>query len=92
MKKFFAPVTLVAALAISACTPQDGSNLGLLAGAGGGLLLADAFGANTGWTIAATVAGAAVGQQIGRNSASSQCLYHAGYDSSGRQVVRQGAC
>ncbi len=92
MKKFVAPVLVVAALATAACTPQDGANLGLVAGAGGGLLLADAFNANPAWTVAAAVGGAALGQQIGRNSAGTQCLYHAGYDAQGRQIVRQGPC
>ena len=42
MKKFIAPVLLVAATAITACqplSPQDRSNLGLVGGAGAGLLL-----------------------------------------------------
>ncbi len=76
MKKVIAPVLLIAAVAVSACqplSPQDRSNLGLLGGAGAGLLLADAFNANPQWTILATVAGAAVGTQVARNTQTGQC-------------------
>lgn len=95
MKKILTPVLLIVALATSACVPlsnQDRSNVGLVGGAGAGLLLASGFNANPAWTIAATVAGAAIGQQIGRNQATNTCLYHAGYDSAGNQVVRQAPC
>jgi len=73
-------------MATAACTPQDGANLGLLAGAGGGLLLADAFDTSAGWTIAATVAGAAIGQQVGRNAATGQCAYYQGTNQFGQPV------
>lgn len=92
MKKFVAPILLVGSMAMAACTPQDGANLGLLAGAGGGLLLADAFNANAGWTIAAGVAGAALGQQVGRNAATGQCAYYAGTNAFGQAVYRSGPC
>ena len=92
MKKIVAPIALVAAMAIAACTPQDASNLGLVAGAGGGLLLADAFNANPAWTIAAAVGGAAIGQQVGRNSATGQCAYYAGTNQFGQAVYRTGPC
>ncbi|MBF9043997.1 glycine zipper 2TM domain-containing protein [Rhodobacterales bacterium HKCCE4037] len=81
MKKIVAPVLLIAAIAVSACqplSPQDRSNLGLLGGAGAGLLLADAFNANPQWTILATVAGAAVGTQVARNTQTGQCAYSNG--------------
>ncbi|MEX3014454.1 glycine zipper 2TM domain-containing protein [Gymnodinialimonas hymeniacidonis] len=81
MKKVIAPVLLIAAVAVSACqplSPQDRSNLGLLGGAGAGLLLADAFNANPQWTILATVAGAAVGTQVARNTQTGQCAYSNG--------------
>lgn len=81
MKKAVAPVLLIAALATAACqplSPQDRSNLGLLGGAGAGLLLADAFNANPQWTILATVAGAAVGTQVARNTQTGQCAYSNG--------------
>ena len=81
MKKIIAPTLLIAAVAVSACqplSPQDRSNLGLLGGAGAGLLLADAFNANPQWTILATVAGAAVGTQVARNTQTGQCAYSNG--------------
>ncbi len=90
MKKFVAPVLLIAAVAVSACqplSPQDRSNLGLLGGAGAGLLLADAFNANPQWTILATVAGAAVGTQVARNTQTGQCAY-----SNGDGTYRVGPC
>jgi outer membrane lipoprotein SlyB len=81
MKKLIAPMLLVAATAISACqplSPQDRSNLGLVGGAGAGLLLASAFDANPTWTILATVAGAAAGTQVARNTQTGQCAYSRG--------------
>lgn len=81
MKKFVAPMLLVAATAISACqplSPQDRSNLGLVGGAGAGLLLASAFNANPQWTILSTVAGAAIGTQVARNTQTGQCAYSNG--------------
>lgn len=92
MKKFVAPLLMAAALGGAACTPQDGANLGLLAGAGGGLLLADAFNANAGWTIAAAVGGAAIGQQVGRQAGTNNCAYYAGTNQFGQPVYRQGPC
>ena len=90
MKKFIAPVLLVAATAITACqplSPQDRSNLGLVGGAGAGLLLAGAFNANPQWTIISTVAGAAIGTQVARNTQTGQCAY-----SNGDGTYRVGAC
>ncbi len=81
MKKIIAPMLLVAATAISACqplSPQDRSNLGLVGGAGAGLLLASAFNANPQWTILTTVAGAAIGTQVARNTQTGQCAYSNG--------------
>ncbi|WP_224815741.1 glycine zipper 2TM domain-containing protein [Hasllibacter sp. MH4015] len=90
MKKIFAPVLLIAAIAVSACqplSPQDRSNLGLLGGAGAGLLVASAFDANPQWTILSTVAGAAIGTQVARNTQTGQCAY-----SNGDGTYRVGAC
>lgn len=81
MKKLIAPMLLVAATAISACqplSPQDRTNLGLVGGAGAGLLVASAFDANPQWTILSTVAGAAIGTQVARNSQTGQCAYSRG--------------
>lgn len=81
MKKIIAPALLVAATAITACqplSPQDRSAIGLLGGAGAGLLTASAFDANPQWTILATVAGAAIGTQVARNTQTGQCAYSRG--------------
>ncbi|QXT40803.1 glycine zipper 2TM domain-containing protein [Gymnodinialimonas ceratoperidinii] len=81
MKKIIAPMLLVSATAITACqplSPQDRSNLGLVGGAGAGLLLADAFDANPAWTVLATVGGAAIGTQVARNTQTGQCAYSNG--------------
>lgn len=81
MKKVIAPVLLIAAVAITACqplSPQDRSNLGLVGGAGAGLLLASAFDANPAWTVGATLAGAAIGTQVARNTQTGQCAYSNG--------------
>lgn len=90
MKKIIAPMLLVAATAISACqplSPQDRSNLGLVGGAGAGLLLADAFDANPQWTILSAVAGAAIGTQVARNTQTGQCAY-----SNGNGTYRVAPC
>ena len=90
MKKLAAPLLIIGALATAACaplSPQDRSNLGLLGGAGAGLLLADAFDANPAWTILATVGGAAVGTQVARNTQTGQCAY-----SNGNGTYRVAPC
>ncbi len=95
MKKFVAPLLLIAAVATAACqplSPQDRSNLGLVGGAAGGLLLADAFGANPQWTIVSAVAGAAIGTQVARNTQTGQCAYLAGYNSAGQEVYNVAPC
>lgn len=94
MKKFAAPLLMISALAISGCnlTAQDQANLGLVGGAGAGLLLADAFDANPQWTIVSAVGGAVIGQQIARNNATNQCAYYAGTNAQGQAVYRTGAC
>ena len=81
MKRFAAPLLLIAAAATAACqplSPQDRSNIGLLTGAGTGLLVASAFDANPQWTILSTVAGAAIGTQVARNTQTGQCAYSNG--------------
>lgn len=81
MRNFIAPMLLVAATAITACqplSPQDRANLGLVGGAGAGLLVASAFDANPTWTVLSTVAGAAVGTQVARNTQTGQCAYSNG--------------
>ncbi len=71
---------------------QDQANLGLISGAAGGVLLAGALDANPAWTVAAGVAGAALGTQIARNSQTGECAYYAGQDAFGRTIYRTGPC
>jgi outer membrane lipoprotein SlyB len=75
--KVLIPATLVATLALGACTmtAQERTVLGGIAGAAGGLILADAFDANPNWTVVAALGGAAAGALVARNSATGQCAY-----------------
>lgn len=85
-----------AILALAGCqtmTQQDQAELtGAIIGAGAGFLLADAFDANTNWTVLATLGGAAIGQQVARNNATGECAYYAGRNSAGQAVYRTGPC
>ncbi|AHM04365.1 hypothetical protein roselon_02012 [Roseibacterium elongatum DSM 19469] len=81
MKKLLAPIALVAALGTAGCqslSPQDQANLGLLAGAGAGLITANALNANANWTILAALGGAAVGTLVARNMQTGNCAYSNG--------------
>jgi osmotically inducible lipoprotein OsmB len=89
------PIMFAAALATAGCqnlTAQDQANLGLAAGAGAGLLLADAFDANPAWTVVSALGGAAIGQQVARNQNTNQCAYYAGTNAQGQAVYRTGPC
>ena len=92
------PISILFAgvLALTGCqtmTQQDQAELvGVIAGAGAGLLLADAFDANPAWTVATALGGAVIGQQVARNSVTGECAYYAGRDSQGRAVYRTGPC
>ncbi|QBY00206.1 glucose-6-phosphate isomerase [Rhodophyticola sp. CCM32] len=77
--------TLIIALiggtfALAGCqlSNQDRSNLGLLGGAAGGVLLADALDANSEMTIVAGIAGAAAGTMIARGTQQDRCAYATG--------------
>ncbi len=80
MSKTIALVLAVSTFALAGCqlTPQDRANLGLLGGAAGGVLLADAFDANPEWTIVAGVAGATIGTLVARNTQTGNCAYSNG--------------
>lgn len=76
-------VILVIALAtfgLGACTMNSNERtvLGGLAGAAGGLFLADAFNANPNWTIVAALGGAAAGAMVARNTQTGECAYSNG--------------
>ncbi len=95
MKLRAVSIVFAGALATAGCqnlTSQDQANLGLAAGAAGGLLLADAFDANPAWTVVTALGGAAVGQQVARNRATGECAYYAGTNSRGEPVYRTGPC
>jgi len=51
---------------------------GAALGAGAGLIGAAAFDANAGWTVLSTLAGAAAGTLIARNTRTNQCAYSNG--------------
>lgn len=90
MLKYIAPVALIAAIGTAGCqplSPQDRANLGLLAGAGAGLITANALNANQNWTIVTALAGAAVGTMVARNTQTGQCAY-----SNGDGTYRVGPC
>ncbi|GAB4274430.1 MAG: hypothetical protein Kow0013_28460 [Pararhodobacter sp.] len=67
----------VVPLALGACTmtTQERTVLGGIAGAAGGLILADALNANPNWTIVAALGGAAAGALVARNAATGECAY-----------------
>lgn len=70
-----------AAIALAGCqalTPQDRATLGGLTGAAAGYLTADALDANPQWTIVATLAGAAAGTMVARNTETRNCAYSNG--------------
>ncbi|WP_071674575.1 hypothetical protein [Nioella nitratireducens] len=75
MRKYFAIGACVLALAGATCTPQEQMMVGGLVGAGVGVGLADLMNANTGWTVVAAMAGAAVGSQVAYNAQTNQCAY-----------------
>ena len=89
-------ITCLAALALSACvavSPDERNQIaGGVLGAGAGLLLADAFDANPAWSVGAGLAGAAIGQQVARNTRTNECAYYAGRNAQGQAVYRTGAC
>lgn len=80
MKSMILATAAVATLGLGACTmtSNERTAVGGLAGAAGGLILADALNANPNWTIVAALGGAAAGALVARNSSSGQCAYSNG--------------
>lgn len=70
-----------AAVGLAGCTlsQDERAIVGGLAGAAGGLILADALNANSNWTVVAALGGAAAGALVARNSRTGQCAYSDGY-------------
>ncbi|WJY21801.1 glycine zipper 2TM domain-containing protein [Fontisubflavum oceani] len=80
MSKLLMTVFAASTLFLAGCqmSDQDRANLGLLGGAAGGVLLADALDANDEWTIVAGVAGAAAGTLLARSTQQNRCAYARG--------------
>lgn len=78
MTKIFATGALVIALAGCQMTQTDRQIVGGLAGAGVGLIAADALDANPNWTILAALGGAAAGSMVARNTRTNECAYAVG--------------
>ncbi|MCB1396773.1 MAG: glucose-6-phosphate isomerase [Rhodobacteraceae bacterium] len=76
MKSVLAAAT-VATLTLGACTMTSNERavVGGLAGAAGGLILADALNANPNWTIVAALGGATAGALVARNARTGECAY-----------------
>lgn len=76
MKAFVLAAT-IAAVSLGACTMTSNERavVGGLAGAAGGLILADALNANPNWTIVAALGGAAAGALVARNTRTGECAY-----------------
>lgn len=88
--------SLVAVALLAGCqtmTRQDQNEaVGTVLGAGAGLLLADAFNANPAWTVGTALAGAAIGQQVARNTSTGECAYYAGRNTAGQAVYQIRPC
>lgn len=80
MTKSAPTLLLVAALALAGCqmTQTERNVVGGVAGAAGGLAVANLLGANTNWKIIGTVAGAAAGTLLAQNTATGMCAYARG--------------
>jgi osmotically inducible lipoprotein OsmB len=80
MSKFIPATILAATIALAGCqmTQTERTVVGGVAGAVGGLAVANLFGANTNWTILTTVAGAAAGTLLAQNTATGRCAYARG--------------
>lgn len=65
----------------TACAPgyyDQEATAGALAGGAAGFIGAKALGANSNWTILATLAGATAGTLVAQNSRTNQCAYARG--------------
>ena len=81
MKNWIIGLTCAATLGLAACndmTPEQQSALGAAAGAGAGILLADAFDANSNWKVVAALGGAAAGTLVARTAENGSCAYARG--------------
>jgi len=70
----------IASLTLAGCidTTDNREVTGAALGAGAGLIGAAVLDANAGWTVLSTLAGAAAGTLIARNTRTDQCAYSNG--------------
>jgi uncharacterized protein YcfJ len=70
----------ITSLTLAGCidTTDNREMTGAALGAGAGLLGAAAFDADAGWTVLSTLAGAAAGTLVARNTRTNQCAYSNG--------------
>lgn len=81
MKTWMIGALSAAAMSLGACdnmTPQQQGAAGAIGGAAAGLLLADAFDANSNWKVIAALGGAAAGTMVAQNAAKGTCAYSRG--------------
>ena len=81
MLKLPVAIMLTLSLGLAACdmtADQQRMTTGAVIGGGLGLLTAEVLGASTEWVIISTLAGAAVGTLVARNTATGQCAYSNG--------------
>lgn len=80
MKNFASMAIVAATVALAGCQMDNTQRqvLGGVAGAAGGLAVANLLDANTNWAIIGTVAGAAAGTLLARNMQTNSCAYARG--------------
>ena len=76
MKNYLAISACVIALAGASCTTSEQQiYTGAGVGAAGGFLLSELLDTNAGWAIGLSLAGAAIGAEVARNSQTGECAY-----------------
>ncbi|WP_137700000.1 glucose-6-phosphate isomerase [Marimonas lutisalis] len=82
MSKSILTLAIAGSLALSACMPMTEQQKrdvgGAVVGGAIGLITAKALDANDEWTVLTTLAGAAAGVMVARNSSNGQCAYSNG--------------
>ena len=80
MKTQILTLACAGSLALAGCnlTTEEQMAVGVIAGAGAGLLTANALNANSNWTILAVLAGATAGALVAKNNATGECAYAKG--------------
>ena len=80
MKTLLPATILAAAVVLAGCqmTQTERNVVGGVAGAAGGLAVANLLGGGTNWKIIGTVAGAAAGTLLAQNTQTGRCAYARG--------------